>query len=349
MCGHCSLPSIHIHYSPLATRHSPFTLAVRQLLFAAFPLSLTVAKFVVREQDLRHCTSESAGDGEVPSLENWQPLHSTVKVGGYTIDGSKLLVIAGPCVIESESLCLEVAHALKEITAQLDLPFVFKASYDKANRTSIESFRGPGLEQGLEVLAKVKEQFGVPVTTDVHETWQVKPAAEVVDLVQIPAFLCRQTDLLVEAGKWAKAVNIKKGQFADANIMVHAARKVEAGGCKNILLTERGTFFGYGDLVVDMRNLFWLRQSGCPVIFDATHSVQRLSGLGSASGGRREFVPLLLRAAVAAGVDGIFMEVHPEPDKALSDGPNMVPLSFVVELLAMAKELHAVVRKFCQR
>jgi 2-dehydro-3-deoxyphosphooctonate aldolase (KDO 8-P synthase) len=283
------------------------------------------------------------------SLEQWKPLSRSVCVGPYTIDGSKLLVIAGPCVIESESLCLEVAHALKEITAQLDLPFVFKASYDKANRTSIESFRGPGLERGLEVLAKVKEQVGVPVTTDVHETWQVKPAAEVVDLVQIPAFLCRQTDLLVEAGKWAKAVNIKKGQFADANIMVHAARKVESGGCKNILLTERGTFFGYGDLVVDMRNLFWLRQSGCPVIFDATHSVQRPSGLGSASGGRREFVPLLLRAAVAAGVDGIFMEVHPEPDKALSDGPNMVPLSFVAELLAMAKELHAVVRKFCQR
>ncbi len=280
------------------------------------------------------------------SLERWHPLPRAFKVGHYTIDGSNLLVIAGPCVIESESLCLEVAYALKEVTTGLGLPFVFKASYDKANRTSIESFRGPGLERGLEVLGKVKEQVGVPVTTDVHETWQVKPVAEVVDLVQIPAFLCRQTDLLVEAGKWAKAVNIKKGQFADANILAHAAKKVEAGGCKNILLTERGTFFGYGDLVVDMRNLFWLRQCGYPVIFDATHSVQRPGGLGTASGGRREFVPLLLRAAVAAGVDGIFMEVHPEPDKALSDGPNMVPLKFVAELLEMAKEIHAVSSKF---
>ncbi len=280
------------------------------------------------------------------SLEQWTPLSRTVQVGQYTIDGSKLLVIAGPCVIESEDLCLEVAYALKEITAQLDLPFIFKASYDKANRTSIDSFRGPGLERGLEVLAKVREQVGVPVTTDVHETWQVKPAAEVVDLVQIPAFLCRQTDLLVEAGKWAKAVNIKKGQFADANTMAHATKKVETGGCKNILLTERGTFFGYGDLVVDMRNLFWLRQTGYPVIFDATHSVQRPGGLGVASGGRREFVPLLIRAAVAAGVDGIFMEVHPDPDRALSDGPNMVPLKFVAELLEMAKKLHIVSSEF---
>ncbi|MCS7266023.1 MAG: 3-deoxy-8-phosphooctulonate synthase [Armatimonadetes bacterium] len=279
-------------------------------------------------------------------FEDWRPLPRKVQVGTYTIDGSKLMVIAGPCVIESEELCLEVACELKEITAQLDLPFVFKASYDKANRTSIDSFRGPGLERGIEVLAKVKEQVGVPVTTDVHETWQVKPVAEVVDLVQIPAFLCRQTDLLVEAGKWAKAVNIKKGQFADANIMAHAAKKVEAGGCKNILLTERGTFFGYGDLVVDMRNLFWLRQTGYPVIFDATHSVQRPGGLGVASGGRREFVPLLLRAAVAAGVDGIFMEVHPSPDKALSDGPNMVPLKSVAKLLEMAKELYIISQKF---
>ncbi len=280
------------------------------------------------------------------TLENWRPLSSKVLVGPYFVDGSSLLVISGPCVIESESLCLEVAHALKEIAVKFDLPLLFKASYDKANRTSIDSFRGLGLERGLEILAKVKEQVGVPVTTDVHETWQVKLVAEVVDLVQIPAFLCRQTDLLVEAGKWAKAVNIKKGQFADANIMAHAAKKIEIAGCKNILLTERGTFFGYGDLVVDMRNLFWLRQIGYPVIFDATHSVQRPGELGTASGGQREFVPLLLRAAVAAGIDGIFMEVHPNPDKALSDGPNMVPLKFVPKLLEMAKELHSVSQKF---
>lgn len=285
----------------------------------------------------------------MPSLEQRQPLSNPTQIGLYKVDGSKLLVIAGPCVIESENLCLEVAHALKEVTQEFDLPLVFKASYDKANRTSIDSFRGPGLERGLKVLTEVKERVKVPVTTDVHETWQVKYAAEVVDLVQIPAFLCRQTDLLVEAGKWAKAVNIKKGQFADANIMAHAAKKVASGGCENILLTERGTFFGYGDLVVDMRNLFWLRQSGYPVIFDATHSVQRPGGLGTASGGQRELVPTLLRAAVAAGVDGIFMEVHPDPDKALSDGPNMVPLKSVRELLSMAKELHELTKKFCQR
>lgn len=284
----------------------------------------------------------------MPSLEQRRPLSNPAQIGPHKVDGSKLLVIAGPCVIESENLCLEVAHALKEVTQEFDLPFIFKASYDKANRTSIESFRGPGLERGLKVLAEVKEQVKVPVTTDVHETWQVKHAAEVVDLVQIPAFLCRQTDLLVEAGKCAKAVNIKKGQFADANTMAHAAKKVASGGCKNILLTERGTFFGYGDLVVDMRNLFWLRQSGYPVIFDATHSVQRPGGLGTASGGQRELVPALLRAAVAAGVDGIFMEVHPDPDKALSDGPNMVPLKSVRELLSVAKELHELVKKFCQ-
>ena len=280
------------------------------------------------------------------ALEPFLPIRYPAQVGPYRVDGRDLLVIAGPCVIESEALCLEVAEALKGIATQLRLPFVFKASFDKANRTALESFRGPGLTKGLEVLAKVKEQIGVPVTTDVHETAQVKPTAEVVDLVQIPAFLCRQTDLLVEAGRWAKAVNIKKGQFADANTMAHAARKVMAGGCQNILLTERGNFFGYGDLVVDMRNLLWLRQAGHPVVFDATHSVQQPGGRGMASGGRRELVPLLLRAAVAAGVDGIFMEVHPDPDKALSDGPNMVPLRFVGELLAMAKELHEVARKF---
>ncbi len=279
-------------------------------------------------------------------LEQWLPLKHPAQVGPYRVDGRQLLVIAGPCVIESEELCLEVAFAVQEVTAKLGLPYVFKASFDKANRTSAHSFRGIGMEKGLQVLARVKEQANVPVTTDVHEPWQVKPVAEVVDLVQIPAFLCRQTDLLVEAGKWAKAVNIKKGQFADANTMAHAAEKVALGGCQNILLTERGTFFGYGDLVVDMRNLLWMRQSGYPVVFDATHSVQRPGGLGSATGGRRELVPLLLRAAVAAGADGIFMEVHPEPDRAPSDGPNMVPLKFVPELLTMAKELHEVAQKF---
>jgi 2-dehydro-3-deoxyphosphooctonate aldolase (KDO 8-P synthase) len=270
----------------------------------------------------------------------------SVQIAHYRVDGTHLLVIAGPCVIESEELCLEVAAHLKGVCERLALPFVFKASFDKANRTALDSFRGPGLERGLRVLAKVKEQIGVPVTTDVHETRQVRPTAEVVDLVQIPAFLCRQTDLLVEAGKWAKAVNIKKGQFADATMMCHAAQKVAASGCQNILLTERGNFFGYGDLVVDMRNLAWLQRTGYPVVFDATHSVQQPSGRGSASGGRRELVPVLLRAAVAAGVDGIFMEVHPDPDNARSDGPNMVPLHKVGELLEMAKAVHEAARPF---
>lgn len=282
----------------------------------------------------------------VEFLEIRQPPKHPAQIGAYSVDGTNLLVIAGPCVIESEDLCLEIAKALKEITTGLSLPFVFKASFDKANRTALDSFRGLGLEKGLNVLAKVKQQIGVPVTTDVHEVWQVKLVAEVVDLVQIPAFLCRQTDLLLEAGKWAKAVNIKKGQFADANIMAHAARKVGVGGCNSILLTERGTSFGYGDLVVDMRNFAWLRQTGYPIVFDATHSVQQPGGQGATSGGRRELVPLLLRAAVAAGVDGIFMEVHPAPEQALSDGPNMVPLRFVANLLTMAKELHVVSLKF---
>jgi len=219
------------------------------------------------------------------ALEPLLPIRYPAQVGPYRVDGRDLLVIAGPCVIESEALCLEVAEALKGITTQLRLPFVFKASFDKANRTALDSFRGPGLAKGLEVLAKVREQVGVPVTTDVHEPSQVKPVAEVVDLVQIPAFLCRQTDLLVEAGRWAKAVNLKKGQFADADTMAYAAQKVMAGGCQNILLTERGNFFGYGDLVVDMRNLLWLRQAGHPVLFDATHSVQQPGGRGKASGG----------------------------------------------------------------
>ncbi|MDW8121805.1 MAG: 3-deoxy-8-phosphooctulonate synthase, partial [Armatimonadota bacterium] len=256
-----------------------------------------------------------------------------VQVGPYTVGDGSLLIIAGPCVIESESLCWDVAGHLKQITQELNLPFVFKASFDKANRTSHESFRGPGLEKGLEILTAIRSGLSVPITTDVHEVEQVAPVASVVDLIQIPAFLCRQTDLLLEAGRKAKAVNIKKGQFADAGTLIHSAKKVQAGGCQNILLTERGTFFGYGDLVVDMRNLVWLREGGFPVIFDGTHSVQQPGARGSASGGRRELAPYLIRAAVATGVDGIFMEVHPDPDRALSDGPNMIPLSQVTPLL----------------
>ncbi len=272
-------------------------------------------------------------------------LNEPVAVGPYTMDGTELLIIAGPCVIESYQLCEEVAGRLKEITDRLQLPFIFKASFDKANRTSHQTFRGPGMERGLQVLETIRSSLLVPVTTDVHEVWQVAPVAEVVDLVQIPAFLCRQTDLLMEAGRRARAVNIKKGQFADANTLLLSAQKVLAGGCRNILLTERGTFFGYGDLVVDMRNLVWIRKGGVPVIFDGTHSVQRPGGQGKASGGLRDLAPFLVRAAVAVGVDGIFMEVHPDPDTALSDGPNMIPLSWVAPLLETVKEIHRVVRQ----
>jgi 2-dehydro-3-deoxyphosphooctonate aldolase (KDO 8-P synthase) len=256
-----------------------------------------------------------------------------------TIDGlvlgqeHPLFVIAGPCVIENETLCLQVAERLQIITAALGIPFIFKSSYDKANRTSGASFRGLGLDEGLRILRKVHEEIGVPVLSDVHSIEEVQPAAEVLDVLQIPAFLCRQTDLVLAAMRTGKAVNIKKGQFLAPWDMKPVVDKATSTGSHRLLLTERGSCFGYNNLVSDFRSLPIMRQWGYPVVFDATHSVQLPGGAGTASSGQREFVAPLARAAVAVGCDGLFMEVHPDPDRAPSDGPNMVPLDQVEDLL----------------
>lgn len=260
-------------------------------------------------------------------------------------DGRGLALIAGPCVIESEDLCLEVGAKALEITRSLGIPYIFKASFDKANRTSVESFRGPGLEKGLEILARVKSRLGVPVLTDVHEACQVKLAAEVVDVLQIPAFLCRQTDLIVAAAETGKCVNIKKGQFLAPWDMANSVEKARSTGNNNICLTERGSSFGYNMLVVDMCGLPAMRALGCPVIFDGTHSVQRPGGLGTASGGAREFIPHLVRAAVAVGVDALFLEIHPDPPKALCDAACMLSLDDLPGVLADAKALHGLVNR----
>ena len=246
----------------------------------------------------------------------------------------RIKLIAGPCVIESESLCLRIAASLQKTCRKLGIAYVFKASYDKANRTSPRSFRGPGLAAGLLVLAKVRAEVGVPVLTDVHTEEQARTAAEVVDILQIPAFLCRQTDLIQTAVRTGRIVNLKKGQFLSPQEMGQVVQKAVAAGGRRLLVTERGTSFGYHNLVVDMRSLPILRQFGFPVIFDATHSVQLPGGAGDRSGGQREFAPLLARCAVAAGVDGLFFETHPHPEDALSDGPNMIPLSAMPRLLA---------------
>jgi 2-dehydro-3-deoxyphosphooctonate aldolase (KDO 8-P synthase) len=258
--------------------------------------------------------------------------------------GGPLLLIAGPCVIESEDLVLRVSAFLKDVSIKLGAPVVFKASFDKANRTSLHSFRGPGLERGLEILQKVKREFGLPVLSDVHEPGQMAQASAVLDAIQIPAFLCRQTDLLVAAGRTGLPVNVKKGQFISPWEMGQAVEKIRSTGNHRILLTERGTFFGYNNLVVDMRSIVILKQLGCPVIFDATHSVQLPGKDGSASGGQREFVDDLASAAVAAGADGVFLEVHPEPDRALCDGANSLPLSHLKPLLATLMDIHHLVR-----
>jgi 2-dehydro-3-deoxyphosphooctonate aldolase (KDO 8-P synthase) len=257
--------------------------------------------------------------------------------------GHPLLLIAGPCVLESEELARETAAVLMEITARLSISFVFKSSFDKANRTSLDSYRGPGLTEGLKILARIRQDFNVPVISDVHETNQVKEASAVLDVLQIPAFLCRQTDLLVAAAKSGRAINLKKGQFVSPWDMVNAVNKIRAAGSRNLMLCERGFALGYNNLVVDMRSLPVLRSLGCPVIFDATHSVQLPGGAGGSSGGQREFIPPLARAAIAAGIDGIFMEVHPQPDKALCDGPNSMPLDSVEMLLKTLLKIHAVV------
>ena len=247
--------------------------------------------------------------------------------------GHPLLVIAGPCVLEDEESAWSIAQTLKTETEKLGLGFVFKASFDKANRTSIKSFRGPGLNRGLQMLDRVKTQLGVPVTTDIHESQQAAPAAEICDLLQIPAFLARQTDLLTAAANTGRAVNVKKGQFMAPGDMRHVVKKLVESGCENILLCERGTFFGYGQLVNDMRSLPQMRSLGVPVVFDATHSVQQPSALGDKTGGNRQMVAPLARAATAVGIDAIFFETHPNPDQSPSDGPNMVPLAEASQLL----------------
>jgi len=257
-----------------------------------------------------------------------------------------LFLIAGPCVAESEQLCLDVAGTMKEICAELDMPYIFKASYDKANRSSSTSFRGLGLDEGLRILSEVKRQIGVPVLTDVHAEDEVAQVAEVADVLQTPAFLCRQTDFIQSCAASGKPLNIKKGQFlapGDMKQVVAKAREASAGA-DTIMVCERGVSFGYNNLVSDMRSLAILRETGCPVVFDATHSVQLPGGQGTTSGGQREFVPVLARAAVAVGLSGIFMETHPDPSKALSDGPNSWPLSEMKTLLTLLKKMDALVK-----
>lgn len=246
---------------------------------------------------------------------------------------AKFILIAGPCVIESEDLCLSVARKLKEIADKYDLDLYFKSSFDKANRTSISSYRGPGIEEGLRILKKVKDEVGVKVVSDIHEPWQASVVAEVCDMLQIPAFLCRQTDLIEAAGKTGKLINVKKGQFLAPWDMKNVITKLEETGNKNIMLCERGNSFGYNTLVVDMTGICELKKLGYPVVFDATHSVQKPGGKGTSTGGNREYVEPLAKAAVAAGVDALFFEVHPSPDDALSDGPNMVKLDEFEDML----------------
>lgn len=268
-----------------------------------------------------------------------------VKIGSLSMGGtSPLMLIAGPCVIENETETLKTAERLIEITSKIGMPLVFKASYDKANRTSVTSFRGPGMKEGLRILAKVKEIFGLPLLSDIHGIDQIDEAAEVLDILQIPAFLCRQTDLVVAAAKSGKVLNIKKGQFLAPWDMKNVIGKAVDSGNDNLILTERGVSFGYNNLVSDMRSLPIMRGMGYPVVFDATHSVQLPGGQGGSSGGQREFVEYLGRAAVATGIDGIFMEVHNDPDKALCDGPNSIRLSELGELLKKLKSIDEIVK-----
>ncbi len=255
-----------------------------------------------------------------------------------------LFLFAGPCVIESEALALETAQQLKGITDRLAIPFVYKSSFDKANRSSMDSFRGLGIAEGLRIMQKVKDEIGVPVITDVHEDTPMDEVADVVDIIQTPAFLCRQTNFIVKAASAGIPVNIKKGQFMAPWDMKNVVDKARSTGNQQIMVCERGASFGYNNLVSDMRSLAVMRDTGCPVVFDATHSVQLPGGQGSCSGGQREHVPVLARAAVAAGVSGLFMETHPEPEKALSDGPNAWPLGKMADLLSRLKEIDALVK-----
>lgn len=271
----------------------------------------------------------------------------SVQVGPYQVGGKNPLVLmAGPCVIESEERVFKIAEGIKAITDELGIPFVFKASYDKANRSSMDSFRGPGETEGLAILKKVKEKLNVPVISDVHSVEEVEEAAKVLDILQIPAYLCRQTDLVFACGQAGKSVSVKKGQFLAPGDMKNVIGKLEASGQKNIMLTERGATFGYNNLVVDMRSFPIMRAMGYPVVFDGTHSVQLPGGAGTHSSGQREFVPYLVRSAVANGIDGLFLEVHDNPEEALSDGPNMLYLDTLRELLVDVLELDRVARKY---
>jgi len=267
-----------------------------------------------------------------------------VNIKNFSVGNGELVLMAGPCVIENDgATAFQAVEKLKEITANLNIPFVFKASYDKANRTSLDSYRGPGIEKGLEILAKIKETFETPIVTDIHTAEEAAKAAEVADILQIPAYLCRQTDLLVAAAKTNRVINIKKGQFLAPLQVEQAAAKVKASGNNKIIITDRGTCFGYGNLVSDMRAIPMIQGLGYPVIFDATHSVQLPGGAGNVSSGQKQFVSTLAKAALASGADGLFMEVHPDPENALSDGANMIPLSQVSDLLKICKDIFSIV------
>ena len=274
------------------------------------------------------------------ALKPFRSLPEPVPVGDLSVGNGSLTLIAGPCAIESEDLCMHVAEKLMNICSELSVQYIFKSSFDKANRTSVSSFRGHGLSLGLNILRKVKENFGCPVLTDVHETSQVEELSHVVDVIQIPAFLCRQTDLLISCGESGLPVNIKKGQFLHPSDMDFAVEKVVSSGNSKVIVTERGALFGYRDLVVDMRSLVIMRSAGCPVIFDGTHSVQQMGGAGGATAGLPAFIPAQIRAAAAVGIDGLFIETHPDPGSALSDGSTMIPLSYMKQVLEMALSIH---------
>ena len=274
-------------------------------------------------------------------------MQKIIKIGSYKISNAlPLAFMAGTCVIESEEHYLQSAKKLKTILAKTRHPFILKASFDKANRTSISAYRGPGLAEGLRILQKAKKLTGLPVVVDVHEPWQAEEAAQVADVLQIPAFLCRQTDLVLACADTGRAVNVKKGQFLAPGAMEQIIKKIESRGNKNILLTERGASFGYGDLVVDMRSLEMMKQFGYPVIFDATHSVQKPGALGTSTGGNRKMAPILARAATAVGIAGVFFEAHPDPDHALSDGPNSLDFKLTAEMAKQLCQIDAVVKKF---
>jgi 2-dehydro-3-deoxyphosphooctonate aldolase (KDO 8-P synthase) len=285
-----------------------------------------------------------AGVAVIVTGKDWEGM-GRFEVMGQVIGRDRLFLIAGPCVIESEELALRIGRSVKTLCAELQIPYIFKSSYDKANRTSIRSYRGPGIARGLEILASVREQVGVPVLTDVHSVPEAIRAAESVDILQIPAFMARQTDLLLAAGKTMKPVNVKKAQFLAPWEMGQVVEKIRSTGNDRILLTERGTQFGYNNLVVDMRCFAVMAELGCPMVFDATHSVQLPGSQGSCSGGQRQYVPNLMYAAVAAGADGVFLEVHENPDEALCDGPNSLPLTQLPELLSKLVRVYRAVRQ----